>query len=150
MSSVLDAVYRTVRAYPGGAESLAPRLGTTANVLRNKVSLTQSTHHVRLDEAVDLMAITGDIQVLHAIASELGYVVIPVFAPDELENEDLLVRFNRMYQAMGKFAADTNMSIADGLLEEKEVRALHRDILDMNSQLHSLLAQLVAVYGAGK
>lgn len=40
MSSVLDAVYRTVRAYPGGAESLAPRLGTTANVLRNKVSLT--------------------------------------------------------------------------------------------------------------
>ena len=49
--SVLDAFGRVVRAYPGGCASLAPRLGTTAGVLRNKLH-AGSYHRVALDEAV--------------------------------------------------------------------------------------------------
>lgn len=150
MSSIADAVYLTVQAYKGGAESLAPRLGTSGNVLRNKVNPSNDTHHLRLDEAVAMMAFSGDVRILHAIGDELGYIVVPALGVDELTNEDLLVKFNRMYQAMGEFAAKTNVSIADGVLDADERRKLHSDVLKMNSQLHALLAQLIAVYGANK
>lgn len=51
--NVKDATHATVHDYPGGAESLAPRMGIKSpQVLRNKVNPTTDTHHLRLDEAI--------------------------------------------------------------------------------------------------
>lgn len=147
MSSVLDAVYHTVRNYPGGAEALATRMGCSANVLRNKVSPNKDTHHLRLDEAVAMMALTGDAQVLYAMADELGYFVSPAIGLEEFSNTDLLVEFNRLYQGIGQFAAHTNTSVADGKIDDKERRALFRDVLTSTGQMHAIFRQLMAVYG---
>lgn len=142
----LDAVYTTVRDYPGGAESLAPRLGMSANVLRNKVNPSIKTHHLRLDEAVSIMAMTGDSRGLEAIADELGYMVIPATGID-LSNEDLLLQFNSLYQQLGKFSADTNDAIADGHLDATERRRLYRDQLQVAAKIHEIFRQIVAMYG---
>jgi hypothetical protein len=85
--NVVDAAFHTVHNYPGGSESLAPRLITydketgqkksmSAAVLRSKVDPNKNTHHLRLDEACNLMALTGDYQILHALSMELGHVAI--------------------------------------------------------------------------
>lgn len=149
--SVADAVYRTVQKYKGGAESLAPRMGTTANVLRNKVNPNNDTHHLRLDEAVEMMALSGDAQILHAMADELGYVVVPAVGLDEFNNTELMIEFNRLYQGLGQFSARINGSLEDdGMISSKEGSSLHMDALILTSQVHAVYRQLIAVYGEKK
>ncbi|WP_341772648.1 phage regulatory CII family protein, partial [Burkholderia pseudomallei] len=46
--NIIDAAYAVVHDYPGGSESLAPRLGMSAAVLRNKVNPNNATHHLGL------------------------------------------------------------------------------------------------------
>jgi hypothetical protein len=47
----LDALYTAARAYPGGIEALAHRMGVSVAVLRNKLAPHVNTHHVTLAEA---------------------------------------------------------------------------------------------------
>lgn len=67
--NIIDAAHKTVHAYPGGSESLAPRIAMSAAVLRNKVNPNNSTHHLTLVEASEVMGVTGDYRILHALAA---------------------------------------------------------------------------------
>ena len=66
-----DAAYLTGHHYPGGVPALAARMGMDARELSRK--LNPNTSALSLDEAVVLMALSGDHRILHAMAAELGY-----------------------------------------------------------------------------
>ena len=70
---VIDAAAQTVDQYPGGAESLAPRIGMSAGILRNKVNANNTTNHLSLAEANRIMSVTGDFRILQAMAQEHGF-----------------------------------------------------------------------------
>ncbi|MGI4861889.1 MAG: phage regulatory CII family protein [Janthinobacterium lividum] len=57
---IADAAYVVVHNYPGGADSLAPRLGMSSAVLRNKINPSNTTYHLSLAEALRLSQIIGD------------------------------------------------------------------------------------------
>lgn len=78
--NIIDAAHKTVHAYPGGSESLAPRIGMSPAVLRNKVNPNNVTHHLTLVEASEIMGVTGNDSVLHALAAEHGYTLTKVEA----------------------------------------------------------------------
>lgn len=80
--NIVDAAHKTVHAYPGGSESLAPRIGMSAAVLRNKVNPNNTTHHLTLAEASEVMGVTGDDSILHALASQHGYTLARTEAPE--------------------------------------------------------------------
>jgi hypothetical protein len=80
--NIADAAHKTVHAYPGGSESLAPRIGMSAAVLRNKVNPNNSTHHLTLAEASEVMGVTGDDSILHALASQHGYTLSRTEVPE--------------------------------------------------------------------
>lgn len=63
--SVGDALYTAARKYPGSVEALAARLGKTPNVLRSKLSPDVETHHVTLEEALQIIELL-DCTVPHA------------------------------------------------------------------------------------
>src|SRR5690606_17565252 len=71
-----DAAYHTVHDYPGGSESLGPRVGISPAVLRNKVNPNNETHRLALDEAQKITAVTGDHRMLQAWAHSEGFVLI--------------------------------------------------------------------------
>jgi len=73
--NITDAAHKTVKDYPGGAEALGVRIGMSGAVLRNKVNPNNSTHHLSLAEASEIMGVTGDDRMLHALAAEHGYVL---------------------------------------------------------------------------
>ena len=70
-----DAAYMTGHSYPGGVPALAARMGMDARALSLKLNPNDAAHTLSLDEAVVLMALTGDHRILNAMASELGYVL---------------------------------------------------------------------------
>lgn len=76
--NVQDAAYATVHGYPGGSESLAPRLGMSPAVLRGKVNPNNDRNILSLAEADAMMGVSGDHRILHALAAEHGYTLQPV------------------------------------------------------------------------
>lgn len=80
--NILDAAHATVRNYPGGSESLGPRIGMSPAVLRNKVNPNNTTHHLTLAEADAIMGVSDDHRMLHALAAEHGYTLQRIDAAD--------------------------------------------------------------------
>lgn len=68
-----DAAYLTGHHYHGGVPALAARMDMDADELARK--LNQNAGNLGLDEAVVMMALSGDHRILHALAKELGYTV---------------------------------------------------------------------------
>lgn len=70
-----DAAYLTGHRYTGGVSALAVRMGMDARELFRK--LNPNTGNLGLDEAIVIMALSGDHRILHAMADELGYTLTP-------------------------------------------------------------------------
>ena len=86
--SVAYALYATAHGYPGGIGALAKAMDKSANTLTHKVNPLNDTHHLTLDEALQIVALTGNYAVLHAIAANVGHVMVRA-TPDTSEGEPL-------------------------------------------------------------
>lgn len=118
--NVFDAAYHTVHDYDGGSASLAPRLGTSEGVLNSKVNPNTNTHHLRLDEAVKLMALTNDHRILQAAAFELGFICIRL--PETTTDNELNVMNHvlEIGQSKGDLCAAVKDIFADGIVTKAE------------------------------
>src|SRR5690242_14530555 len=73
-----DALYTIARAYPGGIEELAARLGVSPNVLRNKLAPGIASHYVSFEETSQIIhlchaaGVKGALMPLHALMSRHG------------------------------------------------------------------------------
>jgi hypothetical protein len=141
---VLDAASNTVDQYPGGAESLAPRVGLSAGILRNKVSPTCTTNHLTLAEADRLMAVTGDLQILQALAAAHNCAVVPL---GEVGNpEAIMTMLLRLGVAEGEFTRTLHDALADGVITGNEMAAIGHASLAEQKALIGLVARLRAAH----
>lgn len=126
--NINDAAYNTAHDYPGGCDSLAPRMGINSGaVLRNKVNPNMDTHHLRLDEAVKMMEFTGDTRIAQAIAFQLGGVFVKL--PDcDVEDERCIETLTDLFMcamsAQGQTCAELQVRKADGELCSEDRKVL--------------------------
>src|SRR5690606_27078569 len=124
----IDAAYSTVHDYPGGSESLGPRVGISPAVLRNKVNPNNDTHHLTFAEARRIADMTGDFRMLKAWAHEAGFLLVK--APDTCTTEcdmSVLEQIAGFMVACGGFGAEIHASLADGKVTKDEVEKVeHR------------------------
>lgn len=76
--NVQDAAYITGQEYPGGCLALGPRIGVSGAVLANKLNPNLNSHHLTVAEAMRIMMLSGDTRILHAMATELHHMAIPL------------------------------------------------------------------------
>src|SRR5690606_19490891 len=113
--NVLDAFYHTVHDYPGGAESLAPRMGMTPAILNNKADPKKEHNKPLLVDADNIMGLTGDFRILQALNHKHGYLMVK--APDaDATASDMAVLEHvvGLGVANGKFMQTINAALADG------------------------------------
>lgn len=116
--NILDAAHKTVKEYPGGSESLGPRIDMSAAVLRSKVNPNIATHHLTLLEADEIMSVTGDHRMLHALAAQHGYVLQRIDAAGG--PADLLGALLACDARKGELTQLLHDSLADGNLSPNE------------------------------
>lgn len=128
--NVSDAAHATVHDYPGGAISLAPRVGMNPTVLNSKVNPNTSTHHLTLHEAQRIMALSGDHRILRAQNEELGY--LPPIPRVEVAVSDaaLLETYTRLMSELGEFSTKFHQALVDGKLTVAEVDGLQTEMLE--------------------
>lgn len=120
-----DAAYHTVHDYPGGSESLGPRVDISAAVLRNKVNPNNTTHHLTLAEAQRIAAMTGDHRMLQAWAHAEGYLLVKAPAAGaESSDAAVLEQVASMLMDQGQFAASINAALADGDVNQAEMQEI--------------------------
>jgi hypothetical protein len=143
--NVLDAAQATVKAYPGGAESLAPRLDMSGALLRGKVNPTYDRNHLTLAEADLLMTVTGDHRILHALAHSHGYV-LQRFDDLEAERADAQHRVDelvlQLMRATGTFAGTIAEAREDGVITHNEAKDASNAGMDVQKTVVDLVAAI--------
>lgn len=140
--NVLDAFYQTVHAAAGGCEALAVRLGMSAAVLRNKANPNAPANKPLLDEADRIMGITGDHQILHALAHSHGYVCVKVDDSATASDMAVLELVTQVWSTQGEVGAEINTVLADGRVERRELVAVRAKVFRAHRALEELAARL--------
>lgn len=156
--NVIDAAHKTVKDYPGGAEALATRMVVitqegkekpmSAAVLRSKVNHNVRTHHLGLSEASEIMSLTGDHRILHALAAEHGYVLRAAEAG--CEPGSVLHSILAVNAAESEFDRLLHEVLADGVLTPNEFKDVSESGLKQQATLVVLLRMLAAAVKAGR
>lgn len=120
--NITDAAYAVAHDYPGGTESLAPRLSMVPAVLRNKVNQNNTTHHLTLSEAVRMSDITNDLRILEAWAREAGKVLIDLPIAENCADSDVIDLMARAWETNGDIGREVNETFKDGRVEPHEAK----------------------------
>jgi hypothetical protein len=120
--NITDAAYAVAHDYPGGTESLAPRLGMSGALLRNKVNQNNTTHHLTLAEAVRMSDITNDLRILESWAKQAGRALFELPVPENCADADVIELMARTWETNGDIGREVNETFKDGRVEPHEVR----------------------------
>lgn len=140
--NVEDTAYETVRSYPGGSASLAPRMGMSQALLNSKVNPNTRTHHLTLMEAFKLVDLTDDERILHAWAAERGRAVVPTESDASL---DILSAALNAEAAKGNLSRLLHDALADGKVTANEAKGLMAAGADAQAAVVKLLASAQAM-----
>lgn len=145
--NVLDAAYHTAHSYPGGVATLAVRMGIRPSTLNHKVSLTNNTHRLALDEAVTMQAMSGNYAVLHAMAAALGHVALQV--DHEVSDVAPMSEVATMVRGFSELLSGVTASMADGTVTTNEMRECQRQAVAAIGAIYAVLSSLRSMLPEG-
>jgi hypothetical protein len=142
--NIQDAAYKTVHDYPGGSESLAPRLGMSPAVLRNKVNTNNTTHHLTLAEAERMVDLTSNESILRAWAESRGAVLVAM-PHASISDQAVMELMARAWESHGDVGAEISKALADGRIDRKELARVKDRIFCHARVLFELFGRLESI-----
>lgn len=136
-----DAFHKTVHNYPGGPEALAPRLGMTVGVLRNKANPNSTTNVKTLDDAHALMTVSDDYSILHAFAASLGHSCHKI-EDGATSDQSVLESITQIWQRSGEIGALVTKALDDGRVDRHEVREVREAVFKTIRSMMDLVERL--------
>jgi hypothetical protein len=136
--NILDTAHAVAHEYDGGCESLAPRMGVSAQVLRNKVNPNIATHHLTLAEALRMSDLANDRRILETWARHLGMALIEVPHADNCADSDVIEMMSESMKTFGDIGNEITRTFEDGRVEQHEVRRVRDAIWSHLSKLFGL------------
>lgn len=139
--NIVDAAYHTVHDYPGGSVALAPRMGMSSAVLRNKVNPNNCTHHLTLVEADRMVGLTGDMRLVQAFGATHGFGLVRLTGEQREDGSTLAAVLSRD-SASGGLSATLAAALADGVITPRECDEVNQAGLAVQSAVVALLAHV--------
>jgi hypothetical protein len=141
--NVMDAAKLTVHDYPGGSESLGPRVAIKPAVLRNKINPNNDGNHLTLAEVMRIQVVTDDHRVCRAMNEELGYLPpIPRVDAVVVSDSALLETYTKMMSELGDVSREFHKALADGRgISRSELADIRTQMLEFFAAGEELLAR---------
>jgi hypothetical protein len=149
-----DALYSVARRYPGGLEMLAKDIGMSANVLRNKLSPTISSHYPSFEEVSIIVehchkaGVQEAMMPLHALLNRHGMAAFVVPEPQLVGRDDLSQTVCRVMSEVGAVAEAVSEALMDGVVTSAEADLIEREFHSALSALGEWRARLRLRTGA--
>lgn len=135
--NVLDAAYHVVHDYPGGADSLAPRLNKAGGVLSAEVR-GRAGAKFGLQTAVDVTLLADDLRILHAFAGACRQMCVPLPESVCLEEDDVLQALGEASQEFADLCGEVCQDMADNQISDNELDRIDRARGELMAKLHHL------------
>lgn len=103
---------QVAQAHPGGVPAVAKLMKVSANTLQHKLNPERSTHHLTMVECLQLGMVTGNANILRAIAKHMGYTIHRA-TPDQ-SGGDPVEAFMRFQSNVGDFTCAAADALLDG------------------------------------
>lgn len=133
-----DAAYNVVHDYPGGAESLGPRIGKNSTTLSQEVKGTRDAK-LGLFTAEKITQISGDLRILQTFAANCGQMLIPL--PESLlsgKDEDCMLRLADTARDFGELCKEVAGDVCHGDISDNDLARIDRDCGLLIADLHAL------------
>lgn len=149
MSTVLDAAHQMVQAYPGGAESLGPRIGKNPTTLRHEVNRTGAAK-LGLVDAVSMSVMSGDPRILNAFNAECGYVAFRLPSVEGVCDESTIRSVSELAREFGELMGTVTQAAADGRITGNELHQVQGAWSELVAAGQAMVSQLEAQHNAAK
>lgn len=115
---------------------------SSGSLLRNKLNPNNTINRLSLEEAVQLMQVTGDNRIVHDICQRLGLVAIPLTLNHITADCDIIDGMAKAWQSSGDVGKNIHQAIADGDITQSEIdqvtTAIHvliRDLFNIRQRM---------------
>lgn len=149
MMDLRDVAANVVHDYPGGAPSLAPRIGKNPTTLAHEVHGTGAAKLGLLD-AEKITQRSGDLRILAAFALNCGQMLIPLPAVPEGEPDDCMSKLADTAREFGDLCGEVATSLSDGTISDNELARIDRESSQLIASLGTLREALSRRNQAGK
>ncbi|UGQ45093.1 hypothetical protein LSQ66_14970 [Massilia endophytica] len=119
----------------------------SAQILRNKANPNNMSNRVLLEDADQVMGITGDMRVLHALAANHSHVCVKVDPAAPVSDLGLLDLVVKVMTSNGDVGAEVSAALMDGRIDAAEIEKVREAVYRSNQAMHQLLDRLEQIAG---
>lgn len=139
---VMDSAYHVVHDYPGGAESLAPRLKKRGDQLSHEVA-ERGSAKFGLRDAVRITDLTGDMRILASWALHTRHMLVPL-PHSEAGGSEVLQALGGASKEFADLCQAVCKGMADGRVSDNELDRVQREAGELQAMLLQLIDALRA------
>ncbi|MGE7136190.1 phage regulatory CII family protein [Luteibacter sp. NPDC031894] len=155
--NVIDAAKRLVLAFPGSYAGMAAAMGTSPNVLRNRVSRTNDTHHLGV---MDLIEITEQAEsanvpdphvAIRAMAAHFGFQLVRDGHGAGASDLSLAEQLLQAQRTSSELIAAVIQALQDGVIDADELAhivAKRRAAGQANAEVEATVRNFTTPVGA--
>lgn len=141
----VDAFYRTVHDHPGGCESLAPRMGMSAAVLRNKANPHNDSNKPLLVDADLAMAITGDYRILDALCAKHDGVFVRLDPSKPASDMAVLEVIAKLWCHNGDLGREIDEALEDGRIDQSELGKIKEAAYRLHQSVEAVCSRIAQI-----
>lgn len=140
--NILDAAYNLVARYPGGAGSLAPRMGKGVSTLSHECTAS-GTAKLGLLDAVKMTDFANDDAILMAWALHRNRMLVPL-PVNPSGHEGCMAKLADAAKEFGDFITEVSGDLADGKITDNELARIDKESGELIAALYELRKDLAA------
>ena len=144
MTTLRDHAYNLARAYPGGAEALALRMGKNSTTLSHELR-GQGTAKLSLLDAEAITDLADDNRILEAWNAKRGLIVIRMPAVTSDDPGGCLSALSKTAQEFSLLVAEVSGDMSDGRISDNELQRIEREGAEVLAAIHALLSSARAL-----
>lgn len=137
-----DALYHAVHDYPGGAVSLAPRMGVAASTLQSMANPNVETHAWPYKRVKQVMQLTEDLRPLEALCTEFGGLFVKLTAGGDKPIEEIYRDLARLAKEFGDIPREVTKALSDGRIKQKEFERIEREVMELQQAATTVLQRM--------
>ncbi|SIO94680.1 phage regulatory CII family protein [Vibrio spartinae] len=142
-AQVIHACSQTIKSF--GTAGLEQYLDKRPGVLNNEINPHQTGHKFGLIDALKVMQLTGDVQILRSMASELNYSIYFLGNYHTISDVELLNCYSNWHSEIGDVCRAISEALADGDIERNELERIEREFQESFAAALELLQRLRAL-----
>lgn len=135
---IKQAYLGMIKSFPGGWDAMAGALGMSRDGLENRI-YERKGQRLHVETALQMAAFSNSTLFAQAVSQKAGGVFVSLPGHADCDREDLLVKFNELYEELGEFSAHFKHHTADNKIDLKE----RADLTDIGQHIHRTVQELL-------